>query len=513
LSRNIPQHVGIKRPQTPPFFALVLQNITKKFGSVIALDEVSVSIKQNEIYGIVGQNGSGKSTLSKIIVGAEKPDTGSMEWCGKPISPGDPGAAEELGLFIVYQESFLPLDLLVYQWLFLNREERKLWHLDIPRMKRQTRSILKELKINCHPNDCLKDLDMATRKMLEIARAWLRLSRVGSGVTRMPLIILDEPTGHFSKPERDFFFERIKEVKEKATFVFISHILPEVLELCDRICVLRDGKVVSIFDQTITKLEEAQVHVAMLGKEIASTHTERVKHKGILLRIENLSKSGVYFDVSFELYAGEVLGVTGPIGSGKSEIGRTIAGLMKQDSGVVLKDGKPLNGSPSERMEKGVGYFSGDRTQELFLQWPMTKNISIINLERVSRRLLAFMQIIDPSKEYAIARSHVEKLNISPPDPKRMTRYLSGGNKQKVAIAKWIERDPDVFVMENPTLGVDIGAREDIYEIFLKMKDEGKGLLLVSDDLNEIDRLSDRIIYVGFGRVESVIDRYQTPSE
>ena len=482
--------------------ALKGEGITKRFGELTALKGIDFEVRNHEVLGIVGENGSGKSTLTKILVGAEKLDSGKLVWKDKPYLPKSPLEAEKSGIFIVYQESALVPDLRIYQWMFLGRVRKKLWQVLAEEMKRDTDEILADLGLSCTANDVIRDLDIATRKMIEIARAFLASKRhAGVEGDSGPLVILDEPTAAFSKNEIDELFQKIRQMKSIGTFIFISHILPEVLSVCDTIMVLRDGKCVANFRMREERISEMEIQKAMLGRELGLERSySAVDSTEVVLQVDKITKTPHYWDISFELKQGEILAITGPIGQGKSEIGSTIAGILQQDSGSITKDGLPLRNTVTERLERGIGYLSGDNKEELFYLWPIYKNVSQSSLSKLTKPFLRVFKLIDSKSEDDLARKWVERLKIRPQDHKKQVLMLSGGNKQKVALAKWMAANVDVLVMENPTMGIDIGAREELHTVFNEFRASGKSIILISDDQLEANRLANRIIMVERGR-------------
>jgi ABC-type sugar transport system ATPase subunit len=482
---------------------LEIHAVSKRYGNTIALDQVSLELPENEVLGVVGPNGSGKSTLTKVIVGAEKPDGGEMVLDGRPFSPENPRDAEKLGISIVYQESALTPDLRVYEWLFLGAPLKRYWHLRHSEMKRRAREALffAGLDVDCDPDSPIKTLSPQTRKLVEISRAFLGMQ----GNIRRPIIILDEPLAGFSEAQTDYLKKRILELKRAASFLFISHVLSDVLEISDRICVLRDGKVLETFDMHAQAVSEIDVHKAITSKEFSHANLRDRHPSGeTIFKVNNLSKAGNYDNVSFDLRRGEILGLYGPPLSGASEIAKTIMGLIRQDEGTIEKNGQPLEGSILKRIDAGMAYCSGDHIEQVFLFWPVRENISITNLAYITRKLLRMLSIADRSKEREMAVRMVEKLSIKTPSILTLCGNLSGGSRQKVSLAKWLARKPEVLVLENPTLGIDVGTREELYEFFDDMRQTGQSIILISSDWDEVSRVCDRVFQVSGGRIGEV---------
>lgn len=505
-----------ERDQTRSSATLLhVDHISKYFRSTRALDDVSMDVGRNEIVGLLGQNGAGKSTLTKIIVGVERPDVGTLTFGGRPLSPRNAAEAARDGISIVYQENATVPDLQVYQWMYLGRERKNpLGILKLGEMKKGCASILEEFRVPCQPEDRIGNLQSVGRKMIEIAKA-IDLARVGARDegTSGTLVVLDEPTAPLTDVEREILFVKLKEMKQKSSFLFISHIIPEVLEIADRIYVLRDGKNSGSFDLKGNGVKEQTVYQAMFGAEVTEvgvkdTSPDEGLDRGIL-KVSGLSLEGVFQDVSFEVNQGEILGIDGVLHSGKMELAKTIAGIISQDGGHIQKGGKVLGSGIGPKIDAGIGYFSGERSDELFMVWPAAKNITITVLGRL-RTMRYLLPTIHGSRERAIAEEMVKRLDIHPPKVETLMKNLSGGNMQKVGLGKWLSRDPDLLILVNPTMGIDTQAKMEVYQTLLKMRAGGKSILLISEDANEMRRMSDRIIRIEQGRVTRIVAREQS---
>ncbi len=491
---------------------LEVKGVSKTFNGVVrALEEVSIAVRKNEIVGVVGENGAGKSTLMKILVGVYPPDKGELYYRGKKVPfPRNPKEAAKRGISIVYQEKGVIPWLKVYQFLFLGHEDEyvKFLRLQIDKMKKQAREILEEFQVKCDAEDFMYQLPLSTQKMVEIARAILsvRLEHEDNNIT--PIIILDEPTAPLTDEERRELFSHILDMKKNASFIFISHIIPEVMEFTDRVYVLRDGKLIIHYDLSQEGITEEDLFRAIVGREsseyIRKPEVKGVVNKEVVLVAKNLTKKGCYYNISFDLHQGECIGIFGPAGSGKSEIIRTIAGLISFEGGeLIFKDQKlKADELPHVRLGRGIGYFSGETGKELFLNWPIVKNISIVNIDKISRKLIPVISFI---AEKRMAEKIMKKLRIRAPSVTTDCYSLSGGNKQKVSVGKWLERSPDILLLDDPTIGIDVGAREDIYEVLLEMKKSGISMILISDDPKEYSILCDRIMSIRDGKIQKVL--------
>jgi len=498
----------------PP--VLEVAGVSKTFDTAIrALENVGLAVRPREIVGVVGENGAGKSTLMKILVGAYTPDAGELWYRGSRVPfPRNPTEAARRGISIVYQEKgVIPL-LPVYQFLLLGQEDRyaTLAGLRLEAMKQQAQAMLDELHVPCTAEDMMYELPVSTQKLVEIARAMLSVRLACDDATVPPVIILDEPTAPLTLEERRELFRDLLAMKRTASFIFVSHVIPEVMEFTDRVYVLRDGRLVAHFDLSGDKVAEEDLFRAIVGRDSAQyapvSVTAGVVGEAVILAAEGLTKYGAYYDVSFALHRGECLGFFGPAGSGKSEIVATIAGLVTFDAGQLTIQGQRVRAAepPHLRLARGVGYFSGEAGKELFLNWPVAQNISILNIAKIIGKHLP---IIHLQAERAMAERVVRKLRIRTPSVNTDCYSLSGGSKQKVSVGKWLERNPEILLLEDPTIGIDVGARADIYEIFGEMKKQGTAMLLVSDDPKEYATLCDTILLIRDGRVQRTL----TPGE
>lgn len=499
---------------------LEARNITKIFDKVVrALDDVTISVGKNEIVSVVGENGAGKSTLMKILVGVYQPDSGEMYHLGQKVPfPKNPLEALRRGISIVYQEKGVIPHLKVYQFLFLGLEEKftRLGRLQIGKIISLAKSVFEELGIKCDLSSSMYELPLSMQKMIEIARAILNIKLMVSGEESdiTPLIILDEPTAPLSIEERDELFQYLLNLKKSNSFIFVSHIIPEVLMFSDRVYVLRDGKLVAHHDLRVENISEEQLFREIVGRasyrelwakyEIAKMR--EADKKPVILSVKNLTKKGYYENISFDLHEGECIGLFGPAGCGKSEVARSLYGDISADNGRIIVNGKEirLKGEPHTRVKIGIGYFSGETGKELLLFWPIRKNLSIVNFDKVTRKPLKIISVISFRAEKSLAEKIMKKLRIKAPSVETECYSLSGGNKQKVSVGKWLEKSPRIMILEDPTIGIDVGAREDIYEALLEMKKNGISMILVSDDPKEYAILCDKIISMKDGIIRAV---------
>jgi ABC-type sugar transport system ATPase subunit len=486
---------------------LRVRNVSKTFGGVVcALDDVSLEVYPNEIVGVVGENGAGKTTLMKILVGIHAPDRGEWEHNGVVVPfPRDPQEAARKGISIVHQEKGVIPSIKVYQFLFLGNEEKHKGRLglQIGKMKQHAREILDEFHVQCNVEDFMYSLPLSTQKMVEIAKAVLRIRLEQNRDTTDSVIILDEPTAPLTLEERRGLLSEILRMKRNTSFVYVTHIMQEVMEYMDEVVVLRDGKRVAYFDMSAQKITEADLASAIVGRQVTAQRREKGPQAPggeVVLSAQGLTTQGSFYDISFDLHRGECIGLFGPAGSGKSEIIRTIAGLRSRDLGrLVVLGHEAKTGEPAhKRLARGIGYFSGDSANELLHEWPITKNISILNISKVVGRFLRFLRF---KAERALASKIVEQLRIRTPNVTTLISSLSGGSKQKVNVGKWFEKNPAILLLEDPTIGIDVGSREDVYQAVLSMKAKGMSMILVSDDLKEYSTLCDEVLLMRQGRV------------
>ncbi len=474
----------------------LIEGITKRFGPVLALDNVSLHVNEGEILGIVGENGAGKSTLLKVLSGLCPQDSGQIEFKGKPVRFRSYHEAALAGMSMVFQEQALVPNLHVYENLFLSFENRfeRLGILSVGRMIDAAREELAELGLEdaVDPTRITSSYDYSTRQMIEITKAFT-LSRL-LGVER-PLLLLDEPTEGLADHEVGSLFAQMKQSRQKASMIFVSHRLSEVLRICDRIYVFKDGSVVT--DVATEGVTEAELHELMVGRQrdvfFYREAEQLTPSSEVVLEARNLTKKGCFEDVSFQLHKNEILGIAGVLGSGKEELGRALVGATKFDQGAVLVEGRaPRPGSTVQSVRHGIGHVPKERGLEgaidgLSVCWN-------IGLPSLRGRLATRAGILRVKREKKMAQEYCAQLRVATPSIGQLMRNLSGGNQQKVVVAKWLAADLKVLVLDNPTRGVDVGAKHELYGVFRDIVRHGIPILLVSDELLELIGLSNRII-------------------
>ncbi len=490
---------------------LRMTGITKSFPGVLALGGVDLTVAPGEVHALLGENGAGKSTLLKILSGAQKPDSGTMEFAGAPVTFDSPHAAQKLGIVTIYQEFTLAPNMSICENVFIGREPGSRVFVSWRRMAEETRALTRRLGLDADPMTTVRELSVAEQQMVEIARALSMKSR---------LIVMDEPTSALSRVEVEKLFRIIRDLKaEGISVIFVTHRLEEVLEICDSYTVLRDGRFVGtgkVADTTIDGIIRM-----MVGREVNALFSHRTDATAgeVALAVEGLSRRGsardpsatVLADVSFEVRRGEVLGIAGLVGAGRTEMARAVFGADRFDSGRILVDGKPVQiSSPQEAIRHGIGLVPEDRKQQaLFLSLAIRMNLSMASLDQISRWKL----FVNEAKEDALVEEYRRALNIRMANPDQVVASLSGGNQQKVVLARWLALKPKVLIVDEPTRGIDVGAKVDVHNLLFDMARSGIAVIAISSELPEVLAISDRIVTMREGRVTGEIARDRADQE
>ena len=484
------RHVS-QRPATGPDKGLVVRGISKTFGATQALDRFDLAIQPGEVVALLGENGAGKSTVSNIIAGTFSSDTGHMTWQGQSYEPKSPGEAISQGIGLIHQEMRLMPDLSVAENVFLGRLLRRRGRIDRGEMNRRAREQLQRLGLDISPTRLVRTLSVAAQQQVEIAKALTLNAR---------LLILDEPTAALGGDETDHLFERIDALRgEGVSFLYVSHRLEEVARICDRVVVMRDG-------QCVASHPTAQVPVVQLVEEMVGRSIERIfpdtgtARPREVLRVTNLANES-FQDVSFTVHEGEVLGIAGIVGAGRTELVRAVAGVDPVTEGTVAVDGRVLRlRGPRDAIAAGVALVPEDRKgQGAVLGLSIGDNVALPNLDHISRRGWLSPQRVASVAEEAIRLMTVKGRANQP------VRTLSGGNQQKVVIAKWLRRKPKVIILDEPTRGIDVGARAAIYEVIAELARSGMAVVVVSSDLDEVLGLSHRVLVLSRGRQQGIL--------
>jgi ribose transport system ATP-binding protein len=474
---------------------IVMKNINKSFGGIQVLHNAGLAIADSEIHALVGENGAGKSTLMKILTGVYTRDSGQILVNGEEVEYTHPKQAEAQGIVFIYQELNVMFDLTVEENMFLGKEIKKQFGiLDKNAMKSEAKKVLDRLGVEI-PVDCpMSELSVGQQQMVEIAKALMVDAKV---------IIMDEPTAALTPKETEVLFKVMRSLKEKGvSIVYISHRMEEIFELCDRITVLRDGEFIGSKDIGDTDMND--LVKMMIGRDIGERFPKRNCTQGeVVMSVKNFTKNGVFNNVSFSVKAGEVLGVAGLMGAGRTEIMQSIFGNLPYDSGSLEIMGKPVHiHSPEQAKKLGIGFITEDRkTEGLMLEETIKKNVALTNLSSISKN-----GVLDKDKENNLVDKAIKELSIHCFGPSHICSNLSGGNQQKVVFAKWIYINPKVLILDEPTRGVDIGAKKEIYTIINKLAESGVAIIMVSSELPEVLGMSDRVMVVHEGRVGGFLD-------
>lgn len=480
---------------------LKMENISKSFPGVKALDNVDFKVYENEVMALLGENGAGKSTLMKILSGVYKKDQGQIFLNEESVEVVSPKDATNKGIAIIHQELNLVPYLTVYENIFLGRELKTSFGiLNRKEMKKETKEILDKLKVNIRPTSLVRSLSIAQQQMVEIAKALSLNAKI---------IIMDEPTDTLTDKEVSSLFEIIHELKRQGKgLVYISHRLKEVFEVCDRLTVLRDGKFIG--ERLVSEVDEAEIIRLMVGRRLDEQFPYiKTDHDEEVLRVEHLNNEYIK-DLSFSLKKGEILGISGLVGAGRTELAKTIYGYYKKESGkIILKDEELNLKSPKDGLDRGIVYVSEDRKADgLILGMDVTSNITISSLERF-KTILG----LNKNEEKRVAGEYRDKINIRTPSLRQRVQNLSGGNQQKVAIAKSLLTDPEVLILDEPTRGVDVGAKREIYDLLNGIKKEGRSIIMISSEMPEILGMSDRILVMHDGELKGILSREEATQE
>lgn len=484
-------------------YALEMVGITKKFSKVTALNNVNLRIKKGEIHALIGENGAGKSTMMKILSGVYKAEEGYIRIDGEPVELKNPQDAIDKGISIIYQEINLVSDLNAIENVMLGHEIHNHRFLN---KKEETAFASKYLDYVCQ--DTIKDyrvpvrtLSVAQQQMIDIAKALSYHSRI---------IIMDEPTGTLTRNEIDILFNIVRKLKEdNITIIFISHHLEELFELCDRVTVLRDGQYVA--DRDIAAINKDWLISSMIGRDLKDTFPkrDRASEAEVVMEVENLTADR-FHDVSFQLKKGEILALTGLVGAGRTEVLRAIFGADKIKSGKIKLFGKEVHvNHPSRAVKHGLGFATEDRkAQGLFLNHDIRQNVAVAASHKVSIK-----GFVSRRKENSLADRYFSELRMIATDIRQLCKFLSGGNQQKVVLAKWLAADCRILFLDEPTRGIDVGAKYEIYVLMNKLVQKGVSILMISSEMPEVIGVADRVIVMHEGVITGELDYKEVTEE
>ena len=472
-----------------------MTGINKSFGSNQVLKDAGFELTDGEVHALMGENGAGKSTLMKILTGVYTRDDGTVLVDGEEVVYKSPQEAEKAGIVFIYQEINALFDLTVEENMFMGKEiTKKFGVCDKKAMREKAKEVMDKVGVSIPVDAVMSDLSVGQQQMIEICKALMVDAKV---------IIMDEPTAALTESETEGLFKVINSLRKKGvSIVYISHRMEEIFALCDRITILRDGQYIDT--KAIKDLTMDDVVQMMIGREIGERFPKRDSKIGTeVLKVEGLTSGKLFHDVSFSVNAGEVLGVAGLMGAGRTEIMQAIFGNLKKDSGKIYIDGEEVTiKNPRQAIAAGIGFVTEDRkTEGLLLEKSIAENIEIANLGKVSKG-----GVLKKEKQEEIVNQGIEEFRVKCFGPWHECNNLSGGNQQKVVLAKWVYTDPKILILDEPTRGVDIGAKKEIYDVINKMAAKGVAVIMVSSELPEVLGMSDRIMVIREGEVRGILD-------
>ncbi|GIQ62076.1 lantibiotic ABC transporter permease [Paenibacillus cisolokensis] len=477
-------------------YQLEMNQIKKSFGSVKVLENVTFKVRPGEIHALLGENGAGKSTLMKVLSGVYQKDGGEIKLNGKPVEIKNPNQGKQLGIGIIYQEFALAPDLTVAENIFLGNLIRKHGMIRWSDMNAKARELLNRIGFDIHPQQLVGELSVAYQQVVEICKSLSQNAKV---------LILDEPTAVLAPKDVRQLFLVLKKLRDQGvSIVYISHRLEEIFEIADRITVIKDGAVTgTVRPSEVTKEELIGM---MIGRKLTTLFPERNVEPGPeRLRVKQVSTKEKLKDVSFTVRAGEVVGLAGLVGSGRTEVARALFGIDKIERGEVELDGRPLKlRSPREAIRQGIGLVPESRKEDgLVLEMPIGENMTMTNTKMIRR----FGNVIMKGKERQIAESLIERLRIKTDSYKKEAGNLSGGNQQKIVLAKWYHTDTKVLILDEPTRGVDVGAKVEIYQLINELAAKGMAIVMISSELLEIIGMCDRVYVMNEGEIKGSLTR------
>lgn len=476
-------------------YILEMKDIRKSFYGISVLGGVHFGVLPGEVHVLLGENGAGKSTLMKILSGVYQADGGEIVWEGNPVDIKNPTHSLDLGIGMVYQELSVVPSMSVVENIWLGNLPKKAGFIKWNRAKQKTRHIFEELQIPLDINASASSYDLGIQQLIEIFRVIQR---------NVKLVILDEPTSSLTDVETEKLFQTIRTLKARGvSFVYITHKLEEVFEIGDRVTVLRDGSSIGNTIENLQDVSQSQLVDMMIGRSIDDQHPKEYNmQEQVILEAQGIGDGNNFFEIDFKLHKGEVLGLAGLVGSGRSKLARALFGLEKMQTGVMSLEGEPYSAkNPNAAIQKHIGLITKDRKDGLLLHMPISTNITISKKEGMVKN--GFRLIKNEVEE---SNHYIEILKIDTTSPNKKVRDLSGGNQQKVAVARWLCNGTKVFIMDEPTRGVDVGARVAIYQLINEITRNGGAVLMISSDMPELLGMSDTIMVMKNGRIHAAMD-------
>ena len=482
---------------------LTMKNIKKSFSGVAALKNAELELNKGEVVALMGENGAGKSTLMKILTGIYSKDEGTVTFEGKEVEYKSVSESEEAGIAIVHQELNMMNDLTVAQNLFIGKERKKGIFIDDAKMVEDAKELFERLNVDINPNVKIGNLTVGKQQMVEIAKA---IS------TNAKVIVFDEPTAALTDSEIEELFKVINDLRAKGTgIIYISHRMDEINVISDKVIVMRDGEYVgTLVTKECTKDDIIKMMVGRTVFMEPKTKSDVSADAEVVLRCENLNRGKHVKNVSFELRKGEILGFSGLMGAGRTEVARLIFGADPMDSGKIYIHGKEVSiKSTKDAVNAGIGYLSEDRKRYgLLVDKSVEENTCLSSLEKFTKGLF-----IDGSKSKTVSEKYVQELRTKTPSVTQIIKKLSGGNQQKVVIAKWLVKDSEILIFDEPTRGIDVGAKSEIYDLMERLVKEGKSIIMISSELPEVLRMSDRVVVMCEGRITGCLDISEASQE
>ncbi|ASJ73290.1 sugar ABC transporter ATP-binding protein [Granulosicoccus antarcticus] len=481
-----------------------MEGIEKRFPGVHALKNARFDLQSGEVHALMGENGAGKSTMMKILSGVYTRDGGTIEVDGRPVGFDGPGAAQDAGVGIIHQELSLMNDLTAAQNIFIGREPRRRFgRLDEAALNSQAADIFSQMNLDLDPRTPVHQMTIAKQQMVEIAKALSYRSHI---------LVMDEPTAALNDAEIADLFTIIRTLRsEGAGIIYISHKMDELKQIADRVTIMRDGETVGTVPAADTPINE--IIQMMVGRSLSDSALELAdfEHDNVALEVNGLTRGHEIRDVSFKVHKGEILGFAGLMGAGRTEVARAIFGADPRDSGTLMIHGKQVDiKSPRDAVAAGIGYLSEDRKHfGLATGMDVRANIVMTNLKQFSSSL----GVLDEAAMQATAQDYIERLGIRTPSDRQEVRLLSGGNQQKVVIAKWLLRDCEVLIFDEPTRGIDVGAKAEIYKLLIELAAQGRAIIVISSELPEVLRISHRVAVMCEGRLTGILDRQDATQE
>ena len=475
---------------------LTMEGIDKSFPGVHALDHVNLEVRKGEVHALMGENGAGKSTLMKVLTGIYTKDSGTITYEGKEVEFHGPKEAQEAGIVIVHQELNMMNHLTVAQNIFIGREFMKGGIIDDAKMNAESKKLFDQLGINIDPTEKMGNLTVGKQQMCEIAKAISHKAKV---------IIFDEPSAALTEAEIEELFKIIRDLRDQQLgIIYISHRMDEIKVITDRVTVMRDGGYVgTLITKDCTKDDIINMMVGRVIYEDPKTKSMVAPDAPVVLKVEHLNAGKMVQDVSFELHKGEILGFSGLMGAGRTETARALFGADPKESGDIYVNGKKVDiRSPKDAVALGIGYLSEDRKRYgIVVDKSVAENSTMAHLKNFVKGLF-----IDKKKEVAATQDYIKRLNTKTPSTDQLVVNLSGGNQQKVVLAKWLVKDCDILIFDEPTRGIDVGAKSEIYHLMNELVAQGKSIIMISSEMTEILRMSDRIVVMCEGKKTAEID-------